>query len=136
MRAGALAGGGAALPGLIFNGSKTVEEGVAGRGAPPAVVAAGRLECTMQNLADSLPQRFPSQAPLPPSRTPPPPIPSLDATHHLSIPMQRRVANIPTSLWAFPAHDMWRLLCLLRWRLFLVVLVVLVLLGVPAAVAV
>ena len=58
MRAGVAAGGGAALPGLIFNGKKEVEvrdalSGVLSR------VRAGRLECTMQNLVDSLVQRFP-----------------------------------------------------------------------------
>ena len=75
VRAGAAAGGGAALPGLIFNASKTVEEPDLARGGPPAQVAAGRLECTMQNLADSLVQRFP--APVRPRR--PPPLSALDA---------------------------------------------------------
>ncbi len=67
VRAGAAAGGGAALPGLIFNASKRVEEpDLSGAGGPPTSVPAGRLECTMQNLADSLVQRFSGR--LPPGR--------------------------------------------------------------------
>ena len=58
MCAGVAAGGGAALPGLIFNGKKEVEVRDAVSGALSRV-RAGRLECTMQNLVDSLVQRFP-----------------------------------------------------------------------------
>lgn len=47
VRAGATGDGGAALPGLIFNGSKCVEEPDPA-GGPPRSVPAGRLECTMQ----------------------------------------------------------------------------------------
>lgn len=65
VRADAAAGGGAALPGLIFNGSKTVVEPDLLRGGAPAQVPAGRLECTMQNLADTLVQRFPSRVRFP-----------------------------------------------------------------------
>lgn len=65
VRAGAEGDGGAALPGLIFNGSKCVEEPDLG-GGPATLVPAGRLECTMQNLADSLAQQFPGR--LPPGR--------------------------------------------------------------------
>ena len=58
VRAGAQGGGGAALPGLIFNGSKCVEEPDPG-GGPPRSVPAGRLECTMQVwLASTLVQLF------------------------------------------------------------------------------
>lgn len=55
--------GSAVLPGLIFNSGKTVEEPLhlTGGGRGSTQVAAGRLECTMQNLADSLAQRFPTQ---------------------------------------------------------------------------
>ncbi len=59
MKAGVASGGGAALPGMIFNVRKWVDytcaDGEARR------VRAGRLECTMQNLVDSLVQRFPQQ---------------------------------------------------------------------------
>lgn len=58
MRAGVAAGGGAALPGMIFNGKKVVEVTDAVTGKLQRV-RAGRLECTMQNLVDSLVQRFP-----------------------------------------------------------------------------
>lgn len=47
MRAGAEGDGGGALPGLIFNGSKCVEEPDPA-GGPARSVPAGRLECTMQ----------------------------------------------------------------------------------------
>lgn len=47
VRAGAQGDGGAALPGLIFNGSKCVQEPDPD-GGPPRSVPAGRLECTMQ----------------------------------------------------------------------------------------
>lgn len=47
VRAGAEGDGGAALPGLIFNGSKCVEEPDL-NGGPATLVPAGRLECTMQ----------------------------------------------------------------------------------------
>lgn len=56
--------GGASLPGMIFNLSKQVTyTPAAPPGGPPEeprVVHAGRMECTMQNLADSLTQRFPA----------------------------------------------------------------------------
>jgi hypothetical protein len=53
VRAGAEGDGGAALPGLIFNGSKCVEEPDPA-GGPPNSVPAGRLECTMQVRAASM----------------------------------------------------------------------------------
>lgn len=51
------------LPGLIFNAAKMVEEPLhlTGGGSGSTSVAAGRLECTMQNLADSLVQSFPTK---------------------------------------------------------------------------
>lgn len=56
--------GDASLPGMIFNLSKQVTyTPAAPPGAPreePRVVHAGRMECTMQNLADSLTQTFPA----------------------------------------------------------------------------
>ena len=47
MRAGVAAGGGAALPGMIFNAKKKVSytDGASGE---ERSVRAGRLECTMQ----------------------------------------------------------------------------------------
>ena len=60
MRAGVASGGGAALPGLLFNGNKEVEVRDARTGVLSRV-RAGRLECTMQNLVDTLVQRFPQQ---------------------------------------------------------------------------
>eukprot|EP00892_Ulva_mutabilis_P001452 jgi/Ulvmu1/11307/UM074_0022.1 len=63
--------GGPSLPGMIFNLSKQVTyTPAAAPGEPPReprVVHAGRMECTMQNLADALTQRFP--APLEPAAT-------------------------------------------------------------------
>jgi hypothetical protein len=47
VRAGVRAGGGAALPGMIFNQSKTVAYTDAGSGRERCV-RAGRMECTMQ----------------------------------------------------------------------------------------
>lgn len=63
--------GGPSLPGMIFNLSKQITyTPAAAPGAPaaePRVVHAGRMECTMQNLADALTQRFPE--PLDPAAT-------------------------------------------------------------------
>lgn len=47
MRAGVASGGGAALPGLIFNGKKTVSWVDASTGQA-CCEPAGRMECTMQ----------------------------------------------------------------------------------------
>ncbi|GBF98740.1 nucleotide-diphospho-sugar transferase [Raphidocelis subcapitata] len=58
------AGGGEVLPGLIFNLKKKVNYRDALTGADRAVYA-GRMECTMQNLADAL--TTPSDEPLPPA---------------------------------------------------------------------
>ncbi|KAK9823989.1 hypothetical protein WJX72_006832 [[Myrmecia] bisecta] len=65
VRAGVRDGGGAALPGMIFNLKKkvTYQDAVSGR---ERTVHAGRMECTMQNLVDSLAQRF--RAPVPDER--------------------------------------------------------------------
>ncbi|KAK9801940.1 hypothetical protein WJX73_008251 [Symbiochloris irregularis] len=65
VKAGIAAGGGAALPGMIFNGKKQVSYTDAASGEQHSV-RAGRLECTMQNLVDSLGQRF--QGPVPAER--------------------------------------------------------------------
>ena len=59
MKAGVASGGGAALPGMIFNARKWVD--FTCTGGETRRVRAGRLECTMQNLVDSLVQRFPEQ---------------------------------------------------------------------------
>jgi hypothetical protein len=56
--------GSALLPGLIFNASKTVEERISlsDRGSRGTRhLPAGRLESTMQNLADSLVEGFPEK---------------------------------------------------------------------------
>eukprot|EP01026_Neomeris_dumetosa_P024099 TRINITY_DN2017_c1_g1_i1.p1 TRINITY_DN2017_c1_g1~~TRINITY_DN2017_c1_g1_i1.p1 ORF type:complete len:606 (-),score=95.75 TRINITY_DN2017_c1_g1_i1:304-2121(-) len=53
-------GGGAALPGMIFNMKKKMRYQNAFTGDEEEVVA-GRMECTMQNLADSLVQTFDRQ---------------------------------------------------------------------------
>ena len=58
MKAGVAAGGGAALPGMLFNAKKAIEAVDPETGGPQRV-RAGRLECSMQNLVDSLVQRFP-----------------------------------------------------------------------------
>lgn len=47
VRAGVASGGGAALPGMIFNGSKTVSWVDAATGSTHSEPA-GRMECTMQ----------------------------------------------------------------------------------------
>lgn len=53
---------------MIFNLSKQITYTPAAPAgsapAEPRVVHAGRMECTMQNLADSLTQRFPAPPPL------------------------------------------------------------------------
>jgi len=59
VKAGVASGGGAALPGMIFNARKWLEYKCAG--GEKRRVRAGRLECTMQNLVDSLVQRFPQR---------------------------------------------------------------------------
>ena len=59
VKAGVASGGGAALPGMIFNARKWLEYTCAD--GEKRRVRAGRLECTMQNLVDSLVQRFPEQ---------------------------------------------------------------------------
>jgi UTP---glucose-1-phosphate uridylyltransferase len=60
----------AALPGLVFNASKAVRFADAAAGGVQSTVRAGRLECTMQALADHLPG---------PAGSPPPSGSSLDA---------------------------------------------------------
>jgi len=50
----------AALPGMIFNTKKRVAFRDATRGGEARSVRAGRIETTMQNLADHLTQRFPA----------------------------------------------------------------------------
>ncbi|CAG9465799.1 unnamed protein product [Pedinophyceae sp. YPF-701] len=57
---GIRSGGGATLPGMIFNRGKQVEH-VCERTGQPAVSRGGRIECTMQNIADSLVQAFPQR---------------------------------------------------------------------------
>jgi UTP---glucose-1-phosphate uridylyltransferase len=52
--------GGASLPGMIFNLKKQITYTPAGEAASRSVQA-GRMECTMQNLADSLTQRHAHQ---------------------------------------------------------------------------
>lgn len=55
-------GGGAALPGMVFNTGKSVTFRDAATGES-LTRRAGRLECTMQNLADCFVQRFGQQLP-------------------------------------------------------------------------
>lgn len=55
-------GGGAALPGMVFNTGKNVTFTDAATGQTHSR-RAGRLECTMQNLADCFAQRFDQQLP-------------------------------------------------------------------------
>ncbi len=62
MEAGVRTGGGAALPGMVFNTSKKITYTDIETGEP-RTVCAGRLECTMQNLADCFAQRFDQQLP-------------------------------------------------------------------------
>ncbi|CAL8466978.1 g6514 [Coccomyxa elongata] len=57
VKAGVKSGGGAALPGMIFNQGKKVAYTDVVSGEDKSVYA-GRLECTMQNVVDSLAQRF------------------------------------------------------------------------------
>lgn len=60
---GMRAGGGAVLPGLLFNTSKTVTYADAADGGQEKSIQAGRLECTMQNIADHLTLSFPLPLP-------------------------------------------------------------------------
>ncbi|KAA6420439.1 MAG: low photochemical bleaching 1 [Trebouxia sp. A1-2] len=62
VRAGVEAGGGAALPGMILNTSKKTAYTDATTGQEHSVPA-GRMECTMQNLVDSLAQHFQEAVP-------------------------------------------------------------------------
>lgn len=62
VRAGVEAGGGAALPGMILNTSKETTYTNAATGREHSVPA-GRMECTMQNLVDSLAQHFQEAVP-------------------------------------------------------------------------
>ncbi|KAL3139801.1 hypothetical protein ABBQ38_004102 [Trebouxia sp. C0009 RCD-2024] len=62
VRAGVESGGGAALPGMILNTSKTTTYTDAHSGQERSVPA-GRMECTMQNLVDSLAQHFQEAVP-------------------------------------------------------------------------
>ncbi|KAK9827994.1 hypothetical protein WJX81_006283, partial [Elliptochloris bilobata] len=65
VRAGIAAGGGAALPAPVFNLKKRFDYRCALSGEHRSTIA-GRMECTMQGLVDSLAQRF--DAPLPEER--------------------------------------------------------------------
>lgn len=56
--AGAQSGGGGALPGMIMNATKKVSCVDPASPGTRVEVPAGRLECTMQNLADCFSQRF------------------------------------------------------------------------------
>jgi hypothetical protein len=60
VRQGIAEGGGASLPGMIFNLSKQITYTAATSGET-RTVCAGRMECTMQNLADSLLDRSPQR---------------------------------------------------------------------------
>lgn len=62
VEAGVRSGGGAALPGMVFNTGKNVSFHDAATGDTVSR-RAGRLECTMQNLADCFAQRFGQQLP-------------------------------------------------------------------------
>ncbi|KAK9833071.1 hypothetical protein WJX74_006343 [Apatococcus lobatus] len=61
VKAGVASGGGAALPGLMMNLNKTYKDKATGQEQD---VRGGRLECAMQNLVDSLSQRFDEPVPM------------------------------------------------------------------------
>eukprot|EP00884_Botryococcus_braunii_P021126 jgi/Botrbrau1/7698/Bobra.0159s0135.1 len=62
VKAGVKAGGGAALPGMVFNTKKlvTYRDAITHQ---EHELHAGRMECTMQNLVDTMPQRFRDRLP-------------------------------------------------------------------------